>query len=402
MKKYIFITANIHIIGGAQLYIAGKAKFLRKNGWDISIIYASKKSNKSAIEFFREFNEGGFSELRLPPYMWSKSRRKKIISDLVRYIGDCWEGQQIIIESNADSTSQWGELLAAEIHAKHVCFITREKFRGKNTYFEEKLDFYDFKHRRRELCTITPESMKMLFEGYKKLNEEELYSFIATNEGPVQDVYNPILEKVSNEEWNICYIGRCNKIYVDNIINDVAIFAKKHSDKQIQFIFVGDTSCKKKHIQKAFKEITNVKLTELGDLVPIPRDLFTKVDVVIAGAGCAVCSVREGVLTIVADANNGMSNGLLGYETNSTLWSNGKQDDFANALERVLVEHIYEDMKYNLVKRKEGYEKIYEQHLNFVTDSMGTIEHYDVEKLCASKNYRDNFIARVKWYIVNF
>ena len=31
MKRYIFLTANIHPIGGMQNYVAGKAVYLEKN-----------------------------------------------------------------------------------------------------------------------------------------------------------------------------------------------------------------------------------------------------------------------------------------------------------------------------------------------------------------------------------
>ena len=38
MKLYIIITLDIHPIGGMQLYTAGKAAFLEKNGWKVVVL----------------------------------------------------------------------------------------------------------------------------------------------------------------------------------------------------------------------------------------------------------------------------------------------------------------------------------------------------------------------------
>ena len=39
MKRYIFLTANIHPIGGMQNYVAGKAAYLEKNGWKVTVFF---------------------------------------------------------------------------------------------------------------------------------------------------------------------------------------------------------------------------------------------------------------------------------------------------------------------------------------------------------------------------
>ncbi len=39
MKRYIFLTANIHPIGGMQNYVAGNSPIWEKNGWKVTVFF---------------------------------------------------------------------------------------------------------------------------------------------------------------------------------------------------------------------------------------------------------------------------------------------------------------------------------------------------------------------------
>lgn len=78
-------------------------------------------------------------------------------------------------------------------------------------------------------------------------------------------------------------------------------------------LIVGNVDDRKEWLHQKLDKASNLVLTCLGDLVPIPRTLFSKIDVVIGSSGCAECSVVEGVPTIVSDAENSLANGILGY-----------------------------------------------------------------------------------------
>ena len=59
----------------------------------------------------------------------------------------------------------------------------------------------------------------------------------------------------------------------------------------------------------------------MGDLVPIPKCIYKKIDCMIAGAICAEISAREGIPTIVADCENYLANGILGYTVNNSMYA---------------------------------------------------------------------------------
>lgn len=133
-------------------------------------------------------------------------------------------------------------------------------------------------------------------------------------------------------------------------IEGVAQLARRHPDKSINFIFVGDITARKDFIIKTFQDIDNVQITALGDLVPIPRILFSKIDVVCAMAGSANRATPEGVYVIVGNANHPEKTaGVLNYDTNDATYGEVKYT-WAEAFENVLVERFYDDKEIELPK----------------------------------------------------
>ena len=290
MKKYIILMLNIHRMGGTQTYIASKVKYLRDNGWDVYVFYGDMKNNKCAVPQLFEFNDNSIAGLTTPPNYLLPSIRQRVLKEIISIVG-IDDYSEIIVETLTSVLSLWGELVAEALSAKHICFLCDENFRQPGQVYIEHLNFFDFKHQRRELAGIHDNSLVKLFDGYKNIPPEERYTLVAYEGEVVQDVKNEIVEHIERCDWNICYIGRMDKGYVDNIVNDMVQLALKYKDKNIQIIFVGNADKKKKYINKLYKNIINVKLIFLGNLVPIPRILYSKSDVIIAGA--AVHTLRH-------------------------------------------------------------------------------------------------------------
>lgn len=392
--KYIFITGDIHPIGGMQLLVAGKAEILESQGWEVYIFFPTHETGACALASLDKYNEGGFCELTLPPYKWTARTRKNVIEKMCRIIGSIKE-EEIIIESHSDRTSQWGEILAAKIHAKHMLLLCNETYRGKDKYYLENLDFYDFKHRRKEVAGEMDDIIFKLFEGYKTVPENEIYIF-KYDENPIRDVNNEKVNAIKKYDWNIGYIGRIEKGYVPNIIKSIAIFAKDNPHKSIQFVIVGNIEARRGLIEATFDGISNLTVTLLDDVVPIPKSLFMKLDVVIAGSGSAKCAAYENVYTIIADASNFQANGVLGYDTNDQLYHRHVvQTSFDKALENVLIKKKYDSMK-NILPPYMGPEECTAQNFELIQNSNPIKEYYPEEKICAQKSsYFDALCMRI-------
>lgn len=389
MKYYVFLTANIHVVGGMQNYVEGKAEFLKEQGWNISVFFCGSNTGKCVIPALDEYVSGGMEELVCCPGEWTKRIQQKVINRMILYIGcENDEEKEIIVESQNDVTALWGEMLAEKLEAKHVCFICNELFTGEGKYYKEHLDFFDFKHVRKELTGIHEKSLGNLFGDYKKILPEERYHFCAATKEPIQEVENAFLERFVKGDWTICYIGRAEKNYVEGIIKGVFKLALKYTEKQIQFIMVGNADSRKELLNEMFGNLNNAKLFLLGDMVPIPKALFKKVDVVVAGAGCANYAAYEKTPTIVADAGNNKANGILGYTTWDTLFHDSVQQlDFEEALEQVLVDRIQDRLKFKM-PQKYGCDYYYRQHMEFVENSSKEFEYYKEINRNTSKNYK--------------
>lgn len=398
MGLYVFITADIHPIGGMQIYVKSKISYLKKNGWDILVFFSGTNKKSCKYQELNTYVDGAFLELAYQPYAWPKYIREHIVNKMQRKINQK-KYKEVIIESQDDVTALWGELLAEKVYAKHVCFNCNELFRGMRKCYEENLEFFAFKHERKELAGIHSKSLKNLFDGYKEITEDECYTFRAGYGEAVQDIINTRVEKIIKADWNICYFGRAEKGYVVNIINDIAKFARKYSKKEIQVIFVGDANSRLSLIEKELNSIENVEVSLLGDLVPIPAKLFEKVDVVIAGSGCAEISARQNVPTIVANAKDYWANGILGYTTNNLLFR--KNDEplmhYDVLLEQILVGEITKKIKYTPIESQDS-EKNYAQHMEFIKQSASNREYFalnvDVPKL--------SYIEIIKFYLYKY
>lgn len=340
---YIILTADIHIIGGMQLYTAGKANYLKNNNWDVKVLYDGNPNDDYKIKSLQEYNDGSFPSLTSDPFSLSKIIRKNVISKMIDYIGKKEDYGEILIESQSDFTAIWGELLAKEYNCKHICFNCNEQFRGKAKIYEKYIEFFKYKFDKKEMYGLHLDTFKRLFEGYYEVEVDNSYVFDALEPSPVQDVNSNIVNNIKKEDYNIAYIGRATKGYVPNIINAVSEFSYKHLDKKIQFIIVGETKEIDCLLKEKLSSCTNVSLFLLGDMVPIPRGLFSKIDVVIGGAVCAELSAREGIPTIVVDCENYLSNGVLGYTTDNSMYpsKDNKQEEIVYTLEDVLITKHY-------------------------------------------------------------
>ena len=370
-------------MGGIQTYTAAKAKYLRQIGWEVEIFYDDIKKNISQFEEFNNYLEGSFPEFSIQPAKCPGSVVEATVKKAMKFIGDYKEYETIIVESHDDRTSQWGELIARAAGAKHIIILLNEFYRGPQKCYADKIDFYKFKFRRKEILSGFT-TLQRLFDGYLEIKETDVNLF-KMNESPVQDVYNPKVKAIERVDFNICYLGRSTKTYVSNVLLGVKEFAINHKDKKIQFILVCNSNLIRTSIDQIFKGIDNLFVHEMGELVPIPKELYKKVDVVIAGSGCARCSADAGALTIVAETEYCEATGILGIDTQESVYWDGKsvRMPFAIALEKVLIDRAYEGQK--IYYSDLSVEECVKDNFEAISRTEQTVKYYDTKKLLKGK-----------------
>lgn len=375
MKKYIFFsTCDLHDMGGVGLYFLGKAEYLEKHGWKVYMFHPGSSEKNCKISGLNRYVDGS---LKWPSYEWryEKKYRQTYLRTLLQRIGGRKVGDEVIIESYDYWTSPWVELLAKKLKAKHVIKQLNEWHDSDTKKFKKDLGFYKFKAKRRELFS-EPYGIKIIFGENPDSPKIKAIPFLL-NEDPVRDINNDLVNGILQYDYNIGYIGRANKLYLPNIIDGVCEFATKYSDKKILFVVLGDFSCRKEYYLEKSQNIPNLFLYELGDTFPIPKSLFQKLNVVIAGAGSARCAVENGALTLVADAADYLCNGLLGYETKNPGYKDNTtvQTSFFDGLERTFIKRVYEKLPFNYQK-KPNVEECCKQNFEMIKKSAKLKRYY--------------------------
>ncbi len=380
-KLYIIFSSDISFIGGMQMYTAGKAKYLQQRGWKVFVFFAGPREGKSAIPYLTQYVQsgGGMYFLNMPLYKLKRYEQNFYLNEMLQRLGKIsFDEYETIIESHDDVQSYWAELLAEKIGARHFMICCNEIYRPTpalpNKTYADNLDFFYFKWRRNELVGNST-VLKKLFNGYKNVKAPLTeIPWVVREQDAVQDVAFPI-EQVKKLDWNICHIGRESKDYVPFVIEGVGELARRHPDKKIQLIMVGKINYRTNLLRQTFKNLSNVSVLLLGDMVPIPRILFSKVDVVCAISQSARFAANENVLTICGCANDpAKTPGVLGYDTTEQVYGKGTFS-YVEAFERVLVKRLYDGKKYSLPKLRPA-EEYYDKFWTIVRNAAPVKEYY--------------------------
>ncbi|MBO4780401.1 MAG: hypothetical protein J5497_07180, partial [Selenomonadaceae bacterium] len=380
-KIFIFFTYNIEHIGGTQMYTAGKANYLQQRGWQVYVFSKDSREAKSVIPSLTQYIRpgGGMGFLAAPPYKLKRYEQEFCLNEMLQRLQlISGEEHEIIIESHDNNLSCWAELLSAKVGARHFFMCCNEVYRPTPTLpsrtYGDDLDFFYFKWKRNEVVG-DDEALRKLFNGYKNVTAylSEMPWTIREMDA-VQDVSFPS-DKLEKLDWNICHIGRAAKEYVPFAVKGVAELAKRYPNKEINFVMVGNVNAKLPLLERTFQNLPNVFITLLGDMIPIPRVLFSKIDVVCAISQSARFAANEDVLTIVGNVNNPeRTPGVLGYDTEEQVYGKGTFS-YVEALENVLVKKLYAGKKYSLPKLRPANE-YYDKFWEIVNNASPVKEYY--------------------------
>jgi len=382
-KTYVFFTYCIGSVGGTQLYIKSKRKYLEDLGWDIYIF--------SALDgpfLIPDLADKSFfiKELTLPISYYSSKKRKTILKRITGLLPkDC---SQTIFESHNFDLATWAEIAAIPINAKHIVYQTSEipQIPG------HLRQFLKFKIDRKEYASITENCSKYIIDKYCTTSTN--YPFLLAYGGHdcISDVhYNSHI----NSNYTIGVFGRLDKDYVCQSCFEIISFIRLHSASYFNIVYIGGENSPYNIIRKllmaSFRHVTNATLFFTGNIYPLPRCLVKTLNVCISGAGASVALCKEGVPTITINPITGYANGLLGVDTIETIYNRQHTKIQMLHLSNVL-EYVYN----NPDKSKPPHFELsvdFSKHLDFVYDS-AQINKYDTSV------YSDNSIKRLFYRIV--
>lgn len=364
------MTSNLHVVGGQQLYVISKAKWLKNNGYRVNIIAAAK--GEIYINDLMQYKDNIIEELSIIPHWFNRRKRNNIIEKVIKIIGRV--DDDIIIESSNQTISVWGEIIAKRLDAKHLFFSLQEKntFRRKSLY-----EFLIYKLKRGELAGIKEEAFRTVF----KYNWKSVPRLRAYMSNIPEDYEYELLDKLKPARYTIGMIGRLGKPFVLPVIKEINEFVSHHKDDSFNLIMIGGSSNKKnyKRIKSYCEKTDNLNLYVTGFIYPIPLQLIQIPDIFISSAGSSIISAHYNKITISIDSQDYNPIGVLGVTTQNTIYRDSdepimKLDDL---LADVLINGKYKQEEINL--KVSILNPDYSNHIEFLNKSADTIDYYDFD-----------------------
>ncbi len=378
---YLIFTGTIVRMGGAQMYVSNKVKYMKSLGWKVKVF--SGVEGPILLKDLQEYAGTIIPELDYAPIYYSTRTQKKIMAQILSEI-DPADGEEIIIESSTAHISVWGEAVAKKLSAKHFAFLLDESFR-----FDRGLvDFFRFKYERNELALINSKSLGMLLGGEFSDKQNTDVVLAASCNNVAADITDPRFTDIPYDsfDYRLCSLGRLNKNYIPNAVEGLKHFAESHPDKKIACFFIGDQPDGYKpdmraEIDRSLGALANVTVYQMGYVFPIPYSFLDHLDAGVASAGSAWVLCCKDIPTVTMDAKDAQPIGILGYTTHNTLFRKDEEIKTLPALlDEILVKDALKDMKY-IQYRILPYEVDFEKHMQFIDKMSDDRSYYDVETI---------------------
>lgn len=376
--KYIFIVNTICNIGGAELYMRQKKKYVESLGYNTIILYC----NHNGDVYIPEFKENSylFREIWYAPYCFTQKHFKYVLNRMLKTIdGDSTS----IVESHWPRFSLWGELLAEKLKCKHFLYCLEETYpKLSNSMYK----FLEFKLGRKEIAGINNKTLKILFGNQQIVEEDNKYVLSAYMGENVEDISSPLTFLADKQaDIKIGCIGRLEKKYVKTTLDSVSDYCKQYPQKTIQLILIGGTHRQDvlQYIKEIQKDHPNLLLHVTGYIYPIPLSLLNAMSFIVAGSGSVWSPARHKMLTVSMDVF-GKPIGVLGITTQNCQFRGAHDMDSDNLCDYII----------NITQKK--YDKkdiqfpfqIYQEpqialkpHMDFIKSSDQTKQFYETRNV---------------------
>lgn len=376
MKKYVFITARISNMGGAENYLCCKKHWLEQNGWDVIVIHY-----RSGPVLLPWFDNGTIHMecIKYPVYYYNRRKAEIILRQLESVINDK-EYEEVVIESTIVDISTWGEGVASRIQAKHVLYSLQEENLIQNESIKE---YMRFKCSRNEVRCINKKSAKFLLDSANIANiGPDAIVLSAYNVSPVADYGYDLCATIEtkSKDYVIGSVGRLDKPYVIPMVKAIVDYVQKDTNHQYILLLIGggdDRFGALDKIEKLCTGIGNLHLYTTGYIYPIPLKLFRLCNIMISSSGSANVCREQGIPTISMDALDGMPIGVVGYTTENRLY---RENEPILPLSWYL-DAVLKRKEYSITSPIPSKEPDYCRHLEFIENSSHVNSYYDMFKI---------------------
>lgn len=335
---YVFVYGSISDVGGRQLYLLNKSKFLKENGWQ-PLIITSDDSNIMIGEL-KSIVTLVVPEIEVPFLFLRKKSRDSLIKNICNFINvnksDLCMKNRVIVESQEINQSFWGEVIAEKFKTINFTYVIGWPMLIKLERFY--YDYYKHKQLRNELIGVAEPTLKIMFEGIDdiNLNQNTFFNIPFNVKEIVRNNVNSEINKykysITNCDYVITTISRLSKPYINVLIKDIIKLSHEFSDKKFALIIVGDDINAKfmEYYRYKYSEYINsnnkVKLIFTGYIRPLTKDIFEVTDIFVGMGTAVINAVSQGCPSICVDPRGSTSSGIFGIDLTNFAFAEKKQN----------------------------------------------------------------------------
>lgn len=337
MKKYIIVTYNVCNMGGGQLYVLRRCRHLMSKGYEVLVLIAYDSGYFPLENQFEGVNFYYAPEISTLSIRTKKNRKSEIIDVVKQFVSGSKDNY---VESHTLPGIEWGEIIAAEINARHLAYPLAELFFSEVRFSPAK-EIIIRKLNNGELYGCTSVSLKTIFQKDIPINN---YVNIGFDEGELVNECIPHIPNYKKKEnFVITTIGRLSKGYFEPLIKDVIDFAKEHKENQFVLLLAGGSPDKSRvnYLQEKYNndtlQLKNLNIVYTGYIEKLGKDIFNQTDVFVGMATASVNAISQGCITLnIEPYRDDMTSGYFGVDTKNFAYSeSGKVWRIKEKLEEV-------------------------------------------------------------------
>lgn len=306
-------------MGGAQLYVLRRCLYLINKGYCVYIFVTDHSDYFPLKDKFGEVPLIVIPEIKKRVASFSRRKQNTIIKTIIDKVG---RSDSFYIESHTLTTIEWGELVAAEIHARHLAYPLSEpsvkeyKYKPGIRIFEEKLNNGEF-------YGCSSYSLKEIF-GHDI--ESPHFINIGYDEAELKDSCIPAIQITKPQgTYVILTISRLDKTYIEVLADAVSKMALKYPSQSFLLLIAGGCSDSmregflKNNYNNDHYQQPNLDIQYLGYINTLGKDIFKLADIFVGMGTASINAISQKCVTINIDPRNGMkqASGFFGIDTSN-------------------------------------------------------------------------------------
>lgn len=308
MTKYIMFVNCISGIGGAELYINRKVKYLKEKGYLVYIIAGEASDIK--FEQIKSVKVLEVTDLFFPTNIYT-AEEVKVIIDRIKVFTQSNFVEEILIESHQTSPALWAEKFSEEVNGVNIIYPLTE------FSLKRKIYSYFFTNKFKSGMVIGYYK-SFASNNFNYYEENPLYVNIPFDKDEILNCgYLVANKKQCDYDLSLLTISRIEKKYLINILSDIHEFAKDNPHISIKYDIVVSKKAGENYKQmiKFIKgnRLENLLVNVTGPVSPLNTGVFRNQDIFV-GMGTSILNASSlKVPSLVIDYRNNNCYGFFGY-----------------------------------------------------------------------------------------